>query len=471
MRKSRWLVAMFGAATASSGFVARDASACGGFFQPPTEVETVVSDHRMLLAISKTQTTLYDQVAYSGSPSSFAWVLPIKGAVTIGVSSDILFDTLDSLTATQVAEPQADCPAPPVCEDTPAEGKAVDAGAAADSGGGGVTVTAAQQVGPYETVQLHSSDGSALTQWLSSHGYSIPDAVAPIIAAYVTGQFDFLAMKLVPGTSVKAMRPVRVTTHGASPVLPLRMVAAGTGATTGITLWVLADGRYEPQNFPFFTISDSELIWDWTTNSSNYDTLRLAKEASLGGRGWQIESSLELNQYTISSTLLQNVDFSQDGGSYLPSDAGPTPGGDSGAGDPSADAGENPAAEADLVTLFAGISGGNVRVTRMRSDIAHLALNDDLMLQASADSSELSNLYATTGQIGQPLCPIYQGCTEVGEVPRDQAAAADGAVGGVGCNTARAAGRSDMLLVGLGGFAAFGLIRSRRKRRSRSRGA
>src|SRR5690348_16899562 len=61
-------------------------------------------------------------------------------------------------------------------------------------------------------------------------------AIQPVIDAYVQSGFDFLAMKLVPGASVQSMRPVRVTTQGASPVLPLRMVAAGTGASVGITL-------------------------------------------------------------------------------------------------------------------------------------------------------------------------------------------------------------------------------------------
>ena len=95
------------------------------------------------------------------------------------------------------------------------------------------------------------------------------------------------------------MQPVRVTTAGASAVLPLRMVAAGTGKTTGITLWVVASGRYEPQNFPFFIIKDSELAWDWATNGSNYETVRLAQEAKLNGKGWQEESSLDINQYSI----------------------------------------------------------------------------------------------------------------------------------------------------------------------------
>src|SRR6202022_1024401 len=90
----------------------------------------------------------------------------------------------------------------------------------------------------------------------------------PVIAAYVGEKFDFLAMRLVPGQGTAAMRPVSGTSPGAGVSLPLRMVAAGTGATVGITLWVVADGRYEPQNFQAFTILPSEITWDWSLSSS-----------------------------------------------------------------------------------------------------------------------------------------------------------------------------------------------------------
>jgi len=68
-----------------------DAAACGGCFQPPvppTQVASDITDERMLLSVSTTQTTLYDQIEYSGSPSSFAWVLPIHGTVTVGLRAD-----------------------------------------------------------------------------------------------------------------------------------------------------------------------------------------------------------------------------------------------------------------------------------------------------------------------------------------------------------------------------------------------
>src|SRR6516165_3914400 len=104
-----------GVASALVMIAGRDARACGGCFHPPvppTQVASDITDERMLLAVSTTQTTLYDQIRYAGSPSSFAWVLPIRGTVTIGLSADVLFDSIDALTTTQIEPPASSCPQP-----------------------------------------------------------------------------------------------------------------------------------------------------------------------------------------------------------------------------------------------------------------------------------------------------------------------------------------------------------------------
>ena len=103
----------------------------------------------------------------------------------------------------------------------------------------------------------------------------------------------------------------------------------------------------------------------------------------------------------------------------------------------------------DFDTLFVGASNGVVRVTRMRSDIAHTALVADLTLQASADQGQLSNVHETTSQIGEPECPVYDNqCNVTGQAPRSQVLAA-GNPGGGGCSTS--AGDSRLGAQGSGG--------------------
>jgi hypothetical protein len=79
---------------------------------------------------------------------------------------------------------------------------------------------------------------------------------------------------------------VRVITSGASPVLPLRMVAAGTGSTVSVILYVIGEGRWAPENFPEAAIPLDLLSWDFASNESNYGTLRDLVLGTEGGRGW-----------------------------------------------------------------------------------------------------------------------------------------------------------------------------------------
>jgi hypothetical protein len=476
MRSSVALLGTCAAALVMATAVAgeRDAQACGGCFhppEPPGEHTSVVTDHRMILSVSPQQTTLYDQIRYAGNPSSFAWVLPIAGEATIGLSSDTLFTAIDQITGTTVVAPPMNCPAPPsFCNSSFGAGGAEDTTGAAPgvaSDGGTVSVTKHEVVGPYETVQLHSTDPNALNDWLTSHGYVVPDDVKPIIAAYVNEHFDFLALKLVPGAGVSAMRPVRVSTAGAAPILPLRMVAAGTGAKVGITLWVLADGRYEPQNFSFFQVKDADLVWDWNTSQSNFTTLRADEESRSGFHAWELESSTTQSQANVRTYVTQQGQFGN-GGPDAGQDYLPIQAPDGGGIIETSDA----VRQDDFKALFAGIgtSDGQVRITRVRTDLAHDALGTDLALQASADQSVITNLRKVTKEANEPQCPLYDGqCRQVGTAPRSQAAQASKE--SFSCSTSPAASETGPLpgplfFASMGGLLGITLLGIRRRRAS-----
>jgi hypothetical protein len=328
-------------------------------------------------------------------------------------------------------------------------------------------VLAKEVVGPYETVQLRATDPGALAQWLAANSFTIPPDVQPVIAQYVAEKFDFLALRLVPGKGVRDMRPVRVTTPGAGAVLPLRMVAAGTGPVVGITLWVVAEGRYETQNFPQFYIPTSDLAWDWNQNRSNYTDLRKQKTDAGGGRLWELEASVALNRTGLASAV-----------KYPVFTGGPGPVGNG--YEPIKDATgkivktSEEVADVDVATIFAGIEPGKERVTRIRADLAHKALDRDLTLIASKDQSAVATLRQVTKELNQPQCPVYKGCTQVGTAPRDQAAAQQeeeiaggGATvegGGIACSSTRRTFMGDPLVLGVGfGFLAIAALRKRRR--------
>jgi hypothetical protein len=479
MNRSVFALGMSVALTALALVRERDAAACGGCFHPPTQTASDITDERMLLSVSPVQSTLYDQIRYAGSPTSFAWVLPIHGTVDVGLSADVLFDSVDVLTATQIVAPNANCPAPTGCAFGGGfNGAAAPRAAAGDNAA--VTVTKQENVGPYATVQLHATDSSALENWLAQNGFHIPADVKPLIDQYVKEGFDFLAMKLLPNQGVQSMRPVRVTTPGASLSLPLRMASIGTGVTVGITIWIVSDGRYEPQNFPFFHIEDSALVWDWSINSSNYTTLRAQSEMALEHKAWEIESSLSINQQLITNVILSGGQYFGGGPSFRGGVAQSPPSDPSldylPVGDPDGGAGPTQTAEevraGDVKALFVGMAGPNVRVTRIRSDIAHAAMTADLVFQASSDQSEVSNVRTVTQSVNL-TCPVYNGCMVVGNGTLAQATASvsksntgGGCVASPQASGGAAAGLG--ALVGLLGLVGVRRVRNRRRASQRA---
>jgi hypothetical protein len=367
-----------------------DADACGGCFVPPEE-NTQVTGHRMIMSIGMDQSTLYDQIEYTGAPESFAWVLPTKGTVDVGVSSDLVFNQLGFDTQVRVYAPPRNCPWYNCYGGAEDQASGFGSVASASAGtGGSVNVIAQEVVGPYETVQLESTDPEALSNWLSDHGYKLPDEIAPIVTAYVNDGFNFLAVKLVPGKDVQAMQPIRITTVGSNVALPLRMVAAGTGATTTVTLFVVSEFRSETANFPTFLIPPEDVVWDYSLDRSNYTDLRDAQYASSKGFAWLAESSFGYSPVGFRSQIANVISF-----------GGP---GQSGYGDDPEKAQQ--AADEDMDVLFAKMDENSVWVTRLRAELSRAALATDLVLQAADAQKEIPSSIQTTKFVGEePECP------------------------------------------------------------------
>ena len=279
------------ALTASSS----DARACGACYASSSE-STVVNDHKMALSIQKQRTILWDQIAYSGNPKEFAYVIPVKQGTKLEPSNDAWFGALEAST-----RPIIMAPAPAYGgyggNDSTSSGcgcgsstmDAMSSSAGSDGRRENVQVVDQSVVGPYETVTIRSTDPQALEAWLKSHGYAIPANSGPIIASYVEAGLDFIALRLQPGLNVRAMEPIRIVSPGTDAQLPLRMMQIGAGAKVGITLYVIGEGRYHTASFPDVAIDFDKLIWDYGQNRSNYQELSIAAMASKNGRGFITE--------------------------------------------------------------------------------------------------------------------------------------------------------------------------------------
>ena len=261
------------------------AVACGGCFAPPATT-TVVTAHRMAVAFSAEQTTLWDQIQYAGAPEEFVWVLPVQGGVAVELASNELFGALEEESAPVLSAPVLGsggaCPDCPCCA-------ATSPGAPSET----VTVHNTAVIGPYETATVGSADPEALVTWLREHGYGVPSATLPLIDHYVAEGMDFAVLRLRPGVGVQQMQPVRVTMPGLVPVFPLRMVGAGVAEEVELLLYVIGEGRHAPENFPHSVVAHDDLVYDWGTSSYNYDE---AFEQAVGLRSWVTEHAGALSR-------------------------------------------------------------------------------------------------------------------------------------------------------------------------------
>ena len=507
-----------GGAMGASFVLEGHASACGACFHPPpppNQVDTQVTGHRMAFSLSMQQTVLWDQISYSGNPKEFAWVLPVKPGTHVDLSSDAWLAALDASTATVIEPPPIPyCPRNNGGGGGPYGGYGGGGGYSDYGGGGGgcgacgassdeaafgagqadggaayaedagsfqqpmppppppVQVQTQEVVGPYDVVIIHSSQGAALNAWLVANGFEVPVALQPTIDAYVKEGFDFVALKLAPGASERAMQPVRVVEPGADPSLPLRMVAGGVGANVALELTVIGEGRYHPQNFPDVTVDDSALTYSVGMFASNYETLAMQAMATGTGKGWLTEFSGPVPLYTQGNntpsldTAYQQACMPTPGttcdGGGVPIDAQVSDGagGDDGAApDAADDAATDAAVDAaladgalvdgapsdaapagdggtctptvgstcdDIAVAFTGLNMQDVWVTRMRANLPASALATDLALEAAPQQTPISNIHHAAQWVGNP-------CTLDLLVPRGKFGPGTGAGGGQSC--------------------------------------
>lgn len=269
----------------------RPADACGGCFSPGDAVTTVDS-HRMAIAIGAGESTLWDQIVYSGDPSDFVWVLPVPTPeVTIEIADPAFFDALETGTS-PIVQPLS--PAP-VCPQFDSGDGCGDSSSIQDFNGYGtgegdnVTIFGMDTVGPYESVTIGSEEPQALYDWLNDNGYDVPLVYYSTLDYYIDEGYVFVALRLAPGEGVSAMAPIRIHYPGPLMTFPLRMVTVGSKGLVSLTLWVLAEQRYEVPNYGTIQIDASRLSWDWNTNRSNYRELFDDTVEDAGNRAWVVE--------------------------------------------------------------------------------------------------------------------------------------------------------------------------------------
>jgi hypothetical protein len=438
----------------------RSARACGGCLNATpvaggSQSPSVVTDHRIVLSLSATSTTLWDQLEYAGDPDGFAWVLPVRGEFKLGIGSDRFVDTLDQLTAPTLNAPSIVCRRGRGTSGSVTDEDRGSGGMAAGGCGGStspapatrttvrtndgtraeddytvgqsendVVITDRTTVGPYDAVTIRPSAGANIVDWLRRNGYEVPFSIEPILKSYTSEGFDFVAVRLRPGFGTHAMRPIRVTWSGSQITFPLRLVAAGVAERVGIQLFVIGDGRWTTKSHVPFVVPRPDLVWDFAVGRSNYTKLRADRAEALGGGAFALEPSIRvtgddfpepepLQPEPEPKPVDAGVDAIVDGDDASDADeisdvedAEGFDANDSAVADVAKEtAPPMPPQPADIELAFPG--GVARRLTRLRADLPIRALDKDLSVEADVDQAYLSTAIAVVDYKNfQSVCPV-----------------------------------------------------------------
>jgi hypothetical protein len=305
------------------------AYAFGGFWSSQSAPVNQAAEQILFVDNPDSTVTAVVRIQYEGPPQHFAWVIPVPGKPTIGVSSNIVFERLDAATAPQY---WVEVTALGACmqEEHP------DAASSAASGKGSAASTpdtpAAQvmkfdrgSVGPYDYVNIAvdralGDPAQVATDWLTTNGYDLTRLEGEALRPYLKDGLHLLAFKLTTGASVGAIRPVILTYESKRPMIPLRptsVAAHHEHHDLRIQVWVVGPSQAVPDNYRSLVINQARL--DWLTGGkfvagtlpaggvgpfgpevdkpSNYDALVAAAAKEAGGQGFVTELAGPASQY------------------------------------------------------------------------------------------------------------------------------------------------------------------------------
>ena len=484
MRRGNWLL---GVMAAGAFFAAgeRGAAACGGCFTAPPppppspRPPSVVTDHRMIVSISQGQTTLYDELRYSGDPESFAWVLPISGTAKLGVSSDGLFSTLEAMTQVTVIPPPLNCPLPPSsCAQRPRRPHS-DAGR--DRNGG-----------RRRRDRHRTADRRALRDRATRRDR--PDRAEPVAhVARVRGpgrhqagdrSVRRRALRL-PRAEARARRR-----HPGDAARPRHddgrvggsAVAHGRGRNRRQRRRHALDDRGGTLRAAELSRSSRsrKRSSSGTGRRTRATSRRCAPSAPRrsSGRGWELESSVSFPADQMRNCRHERLLPAVPGwllrrairrrGAAAPRTHAParrttTRPRTAGAGRVARSSKCRRTTSRRCSRGSPPTSGSRARTLRSRTRRS----NRDLVLAASADQGLLAPARKVTREKNQPTCTIYKGCNAIGQAPRDEAVARSdfgSSNESFSCAMTTREGRGNALLT-FAGFAALALVAAKRLRR------
>jgi len=285
------------------------ALACGGLLGPTRDGVTQSSQEvAFQIDEAANQTTMHVQVHFKAPDDSIAWIVPVQGIPDVFRSHADLFQRLGA--ATRPTFPidgvlDASCPdyqVPNIHQATGDHPTSTfswyhDTGTPDPDP---VLVLDADRIGPYEVTTLAADDTEALTDWLTVHGYRVPQTLDDTLAPYVDTGMNFVAIQLAKEVNHHSgtLPPLAFRYEGTTPVLPLQLTRLAAPLDMPMTVYIIGEHRGVPLNTRHVRLNARAIDTFGDIRGGNLDDVvrRAADEA--GGHAFATLAAIEDPRFT-----------------------------------------------------------------------------------------------------------------------------------------------------------------------------
>ena len=220
-----------------------------GMYFPEPDSE-VTSDRQIgIIAHDGATEELHLLVRFSGTASSFAWIVPLPAEPVVAAGDIQLFVDLAYIT-----EPPEG-----------SGGTCLGCAASGDVAAQEVTLLSQGTVGALDFRVVHAdTDAAALATYAAAEGFQVPAAAPAVLDGYIArGWKTFMVARVseagTPNSGVVEglLQPVKLTFSTPAPVFPLEVSKVGAGDLVEVVLYVVGDHRMQ-------ATSTTEAEWGWT---------------------------------------------------------------------------------------------------------------------------------------------------------------------------------------------------------------
>ena len=192
-------------------------------------LRTRIPSEQALVVIAGGEQHIITSVQLEASAQGAAVLFPVPGVPEVDQppGAERLFDYLAEATkpTQQALTPQTNA----------ARNDGVDIG--------GVQVLGRTMIGGYDVARLDANDPQALARWLSDNEYMLPPEAQPILNAYISEGWKFVAVKLANGSPANgSLAPLRIRFAAQQVVYPTRLAALAS-QPIDLQLYLLSDHR------------------------------------------------------------------------------------------------------------------------------------------------------------------------------------------------------------------------------------